>query len=805
LRLLLRAGPFVPQLAASGLLHRLRTETRSVVLPAQEPQLSQHIETRRVEHTTLNLNYLGEAVLGEREAAARCAAYEALLTRPDVAAISIKLSSISSRVDPLAFHDTVSDLKPPLRRLLRVALAHTARWPDGTDKPKLVSFDMEAYRDLALTFEVFVAVMSEPEFLPLQTCLVLQAYLPDSHAYQRELTRFAELRMQRGGAPLRLRIVKGANLAAESVESSLRGWPMPTFDEKTEVDANYKRMVEYACRPEHARAVHVGIASHNLFDIGFALALRETRQLKHELCFELLEGMADPLRRTLQALSQPVLLYCPIVPASSMQSAIAYLMRRLDENTAKDNFLRQSFGMQPGDPAFESERRRFEQACALRHRLPEAARRTQDRSQEDGSPATRTGSGFVNEPDTDFALAANRQFIASILERERARDSREVALQIGDQALLRGPLHDGFDPSRPGICPYRHPLANEAEIDLALATAEAAFQRFSQCSVSERASLLRQVARGLRKARGELIAAMVLDAGKRIDQADAEVSEAIDFAEYYADSFSEHARRSEYRLTPRGVVVVTPPWNFPLAIPASGVLAALMAGNTVILKPALETVWVAARLVEICHAAGVPRTSLQLVLCEDEHGSRLIRDSRVANVVLTGATATARKFFELRPDLALLAETGGKNSIIVSDLADRDLAIKDALSSAFGHAGQKCSAASLLICVPEVYDDPAFLEVLRDATESLPVGSAWDPRSVVTPLIQPPSGPLARALRTLDPGERFLVAPRFDPDNPRLVGPCVKLGVAANSISHVTELFGPVLSVMRSRTPRRMA
>lgn len=245
-------------------------------------------------------------------------------------------------------------------------------------------------------------------------------------------------------------------------------------------------------------------------------------------------------------------------------------------------------------------------------------------------------------------------------------------------------------------------------------------------------------------------------------------------------------------------MLVTPPWNFPLAIPASGVLAGLITGSPVILKPALETVWVAARLVEICHAAGVPADVLQLVICEDELGSKLVRDPRVRSVILTGATSTAQKFYELRSDLHLLAETGGKNSIIVSDLADRDAAIKDALASAFGHAGQKCSAASLLICLPEVYDDPTFFETLRDATESLPVGPAWDTRSVVTPLIKPASGALLRALTTLEPGERFLVEPRFDPHNPHLVGPCIKVDVAAGSFSHTTELFGPVLAVLRA-------
>jgi RHH-type proline utilization regulon transcriptional repressor/proline dehydrogenase/delta 1-pyrroline-5-carboxylate dehydrogenase len=229
------------------------------------------------------------------------------------------------------------------------------------------------------------------------------------------------------------------------------------------------------------------------------------------------------------------------------------------------------------------------------------------------------------------------------------------------------------------------------------------------------------------------------------------------------------------------------------------VLAALMAGNRVILKPALETALIAFRMVELFHAAGVPKAALQLVLCDDDVGTALIRDPRVNAVILTGATDTARLFQRLHPGLHLLAETGGKNAYIVSAMSDREQAIADAVSSAFGHAGQKCSAASLLILEAEVHDDPAFMATLKDAVTSLPVGSAWDPKSVVTPLIHPPQGPLLRALEHLEAGERWLVQPSISASNPRLVSPGVKLGVKPGSFMHQTELFGPVLAVMRAR------
>jgi RHH-type transcriptional regulator, proline utilization regulon repressor / proline dehydrogenase / delta 1-pyrroline-5-carboxylate dehydrogenase len=171
----------------------------------------------------------------------------------------------------------------------------------------------------------------------------------------------------------------------------------------------------------------------------------------------------------------------------------------------------------------------------------------------------------------------------------------------------------------------------------------------------------------------------------------------------------------------------------------------------------------------------------------------------VSSVILTGATDTARLFQRMRPGLHLLAETGGKNGYVVTALSDRELAIRDVVHSAFGHAGQKCSAASLLVLEAEVHDDPAFMATLKDAVESLPVGPAWDPRSFVTPLIHPPEGALKRALSTLEPGESWLVEPRIDADNPRLVSPGVKIGVTPGSFTHQSELFGPVLAVMRAR------
>ena len=248
-----------------------------------------------------------------------------------------------------------------------------------------------------------------------------------------------------------------------------------------------------------------------------------------------------------------------------------------------------------------------------------------------------------------------------------------------------------------------------------------------------------------------------------------------------------------------GVVVITPPWNFPYAIPAGGVLAALMAGNTVILKPAPQTVVTAWLLVNHLWEAGIPRDVLQFFpIADGDIGRALITDPRVAAVVLTGSYETAQMFLSWRPGLRLFAETSGKNGIVITGQADRDLAIKDLVKSAFGHSGQKCSAASLAILEDEVYDDPAFRRQLRDAAASLHVGPSTDPASFITPLVDRPGSSLLRALTTLEPEEEWLLEPKQVGSDPCLWSPGIKLGVRCGSWFHQTECFGPVLGLMRA-------
>src|SRR5437899_5619088 len=271
---------YLPSLVVPPVMHRLRHETQNVILPGEEEDLRRYIAERRRAGVRLNLNQLGEAILGEAEAARRLQAYVALLARDDVEYISVKVSSVFSQIDLVAFRATVTRVAERLRTLYRAAAGHRYTHPDGRVTPKFVNLDMEEYRDLDLTVTAFREVLDEPEFLALSAGIVLQAYVPDSHRVQRALTEWAVGRCARGGAPIKLRIVKGANLAMERIEAAVHDWPQAPYETKIEVDANYKRMLQYGCRPEHADAVHLGIASHNLFDVAYGLLpLREAQHV----------------------------------------------------------------------------------------------------------------------------------------------------------------------------------------------------------------------------------------------------------------------------------------------------------------------------------------------------------------------------------------------------------------------------------------------------------------------------------------------------------------------------------------------
>jgi len=764
----------------------------------------------------LNLNLLGEAVLGEAEAKRRLQGIHDLVRRDDVDYVSVKVSAIMSRISMWAFDDVVDAVVERLMPLYITAASN------GT----FINLDMEEYKDLDLTIAVFTRILEDPRLKRSEAGIVLQTYLPDALPALRELTAWARERVDHGGAPIKVRLVKGANLAMEKVDAVMHGWTQAPYGSKLDTDANYLRCLDEAFQPRNAAAVRIGVAGHNLFDIAYAWLLAGEREVRDAIEFEMLLGMAQGQVTAVSRMVGPVLLYVPVVHPHEFDVAISYLVRRLEENASTSNFLSAAFHLADDPSLFERERLRFVDSVRRcgDHSLVTGARRVQNRTAPlnesvrpqrrtpaqdedltgivlgiargsdadgDGDPFLQTAvysrqelagtapgaPGFSNTPDSDPSLAANRDWAREVFERIAEPEASTLGL-----ATLKAARID-----------------DERMLSQTVTRVRDAASAWGSRPASERSEVLLRAAAALAERRAELIEVAAIETGKVFAEADIEVSEAVDFAKYYAATCRELDGVPGARFTPARVTVVTPPWNFPLAIPAGGVLAALAAGSGVVFKPAPQARRCAAVIAEALWQAGVPRDVLVLADVEEGAlGRQLIAHPDVDRVILTGSWDTAALFRSWRSDLPLLAETSGKNAIIVAPTADLDLAVADLVHSAFGHAGQKCSAASLAILVGPVGRSKRFARQLVDAVRSLRVAWPADPQAEVGPVIEKPQGKLAWALGTLEDDEKWLVAPRSLDDSGRLWSPGVRVGVRPGSRTHLEEFFGPMLGIMHA-------
>jgi RHH-type proline utilization regulon transcriptional repressor/proline dehydrogenase/delta 1-pyrroline-5-carboxylate dehydrogenase len=764
-----------PGLVIGTVTRRIRKYSRDLILPSEPDALRQHLQARQRDGIALNINVLGEAVLGDGEADERLERVLEMIRRPEVNYISVKLSAVASQIITIDHVGSLERVTERMRLLYREAERHAT----------FVNLDMEEYRDLALTVTAFKSVLGEPEFASIAAGIVLQAYLPESHEVFADLVEFAVARHPIAGGTIKVRLVKGANLAMETTEAELNGWSAAPYRSKADVDASYARLLDVALRPRHAAAVRVGVASHNLFHLSWALDIASSRGVLAQLDVEMLEGMANAESLAIVRTGQKVLLYAPVTRRDDFASAVAYLVRRLDENTSDENYLKAAFDIGTDSLRFAQQRERFLNSVRQRHHV--------------STESLRHQSNFV-VPSTTFANVANfdptapqaHDDIAQAFQRVRAHSEVLIPLVINGAQINSASVEEGRDPSDEGATWYRYSVANVVQIDDAVRCAASAQAQWSARSVEERRAILFHCAEVMESERIATTAVMARDAGKTEAESDPEVSEGIDFARFYASSADDFTDSS-----PLGTVVVVPPWNFPYAIPAGGVCAALAAGNTVILKPAPETVATAWQLVQQLWAGGVPKAVLQFVPTrDDEAGQHLVTHEHVDAVILTGSFDTALMFTNWEPTLNLLGETSGKNSIVVSACADIDMAVRDVVASAFGHAGQKCSASSLVIVVRDVYEDPSFLRQLGDAVRTLRVGPSWNLSTSVGPIIRSAEPPLERALHQLDDGESWLVTPEQRDSAGLQWSPGVKLGIQPGSWSHQHEWFGPVLGVM---------
>ncbi len=804
-QMFLGLGRYIPSISVPKVIEKMRHDSSRAIIPGEADALYAHLGKRKKQGVQMNINHLGEALLGESEALQRLDTYINDLKDPEIECISIKISTIYSQIEPLAFDHTVNLLTERLTRLYQVAKENLFFRNDGTQAPKLVTLDMEEYRDLEITVAAFRQTLDQKGFEDYTAGIALQAYLPDSYAVQQQLTAWAKVRTANGGAPIRIRIVKGANMEMEKVESAMRNWPLAPYDNKLDVDANYKKMVAFGMSPENIRAVHLGVASHNLFELAYAYCLAVNHDVVKYFSFEMLEGMADHIRRAIQELPGDIMLYAPVATKDQFINAIAYLIRRLDENTEPENFLRYSFNLNTESKEWAFLQKQFMASCRHKDMVDNTPNRNQDRMRDtvSGKTGTYYENEFNNEPDTDWSLAANRTWAESIRKKWfKHADDKPINIPIvaaGQEIYADRPVRTCMDPSQlpEEVCVATYAQALDADVDHALAAAKSDPDGWRSKTIRQRHDILSRVAVEIRKARGDLVGAAAAETGKIFKESDSEVSEAIDFTEFYPFSAKVFSDFENIQCRGRGVGLVISPWNFPIAIPCGGIVASLAAGNTVIFKPSSAAVLTAWELCQCFYRAGVSKNVLQFLPCSGSTtGARLAGHTDVDFIIMTGGTDTGMTLLKQRPSVLLTAETGGKNATIVTAMADRDQAVKHVVQSAFGNGGQKCSATSLLILEREVYEDDTFKRQLIDASASFAVGSCWNFENKMGPLIQPPQGVLNRALTQLEPGESWALAPENIHDNPHMWTPGIKWGVAPGSFTHMTEFFGPVLGVM---------
>jgi len=708
--------------------------------------------------------------------------------------VSIKLSSLYSQFDPMDPEGTIAAVCRRFRPILRAA----------RQRQVFVNVDMEQHTFKDLTLRIFREILMEDEFRDWPDVgIAIQAYHRQSAEDLAELARWAEKR----GTPVWVRLVKGAYWDYETVMAAQNDWPVPVFTHKSETDANFETLTAFLL--EHHELLRPALGSHNVRSLAFALARAQAMNLPPgNLEIQMLYGMAEPLQNTLVSMDQRVRIYTPF---GQLLPGMAYLVRRLLENTANESFLRASF----------TEHVPEEQLLMNPNR--KSGVRGQEsgvRGQESGVAANGqvTSDTLQNEPLTDFSREDARRMMQSALDQVKTQLGRSYPLVIGGQEVEAGGTLDSLNPSHRRLVVGHCGKATPSQAEQAVAAARSAFPGWRDTPGKDRADFLFRAAQVMQRRRFELAAWEVYECGKQWREADADVAETIDYCNYYAREMlrlAVHRRRdvpgedNEYFYEPRGVIVVIAPWNFPLAILCGMTAAALVTGNTVIMKPAEQSSVVGAKLMEIFQEVGMPSGVVNFLPgVGEEIGPALTKHPDVAMIAFTGSRGVGLLLNREAADTPagqdhvkrVLAEMGGKNAILVDDDADLDEAVRGVAASAFGYQGQKCSACSRVIVLEAVHD--VFLNRLVEATKSLKIAPAEDPGSTIGPLIDDEA--YRRVLNAIENGKkeadlRFAGEVELLADEGYYVAPHIFANVQPNTKLAQEEIFGPVLAVLKVR------
>ena len=712
--------------------------------------------------------------------------------------LSLKLSCLTTDFDPIHPELSIAEVAARLRPILGTARELGA----------YIHVDMEQYTYRTLTYELFKRVLAEPEFRDWPDVgIVVQAYQPDAEDDLRDLLEWVEAR----GTPITVRLVKGAYWDSEVLIARGRGWPEPVYLQKWMSDASYERCTRFLM--EHHDRLHPAIGSHNIRSLAHAIAQAEALGLpKGAFELQTLHGMGDAIENALVGMGFRTRVYTPY---GAMLPGMAYLVRRLLENTSNDSFLKASGA---SGASVDELLRNPEETGAMLARSRTAATATAPAPISTSAPSPALPP-FRNEPVADFAREENRRAMAEALRKVERELGRMVPLSLnGEDVETPDRRIDSRDPSHISRIVGRVASASPDQAAAAVTAARAALPAWSAVSVNDRVAVLIRAAAIMRERRFELAAWQIYECGKPWREADADVCEAIDFCEFYA---REMIRLAAPRVRdvpgetnvseplPRGVVVAIPPWNFPLAIPCGMTVAPLVAGNAVILKPAEQSSVIARRLVEILHEAGAPAGALQFLPGKGEEvGQALVNDPRVNVISFTGSRDVGllinRQAAETPPGQdhvkRVIAEMGGKNAILIDDDADLDEAVTGVLTSAFGYAGQKCSACSRVIILEGIYD--AFLARLVEAAKALKIGPASSPETFVGPVIEADARKRIldyKALASTEGRVMLDLDVSAIADQGYFVGPMIVADVKPTARIAREEIFGPLLSVIKAR------
>ncbi|QGJ71198.1 L-glutamate gamma-semialdehyde dehydrogenase [Planctomycetales bacterium 10988] len=720
--------------------------------------------------------------------------------------LSIKLSALDSHFDPIDPEGALKRVGPRLRTLLRKAKEHRA----------FINLDMESYATKDLTLWLFKQVLSEEEFRDVTDVgIVIQAYLWEA---ERDLIALRDWAEQRG-APVWVRLVKGAYWDYETILAQQEGWPIPVFQQKWQSDAQFERCAAFLLQNrEHLRPA---LGSHNLRSLAYSLAVAKHLEIPEDSFeIQMLYGMADQEKEVFVQRGYRLRTY---MPYGELIPGMAYLVRRLLENTSNNSFLRAGFTdhLPPEILLKNPAENETEAATTPFHTAPSSTNATLVREQMAmKSSPLQINQAFRNEPLTDFSQAKNREAMQAALAEVKQRFGQTYPLWIGGKAVHSDTNLVSVNPSNSEEVVGNINQGDCHLVEEAVTAARQATKLWRRTPVSERADYLRNAAKKMRERRFELAAWAVWECGKPWREADGDIAEAIDFLEYYSlqaeNLFGERSKdvpgeENQFRAAPRGVVAVIAPWNFPLAILTGMTSAALVTGNTVIMKPAEQSPIIAWQLMQIFQEIGLPPGVLNLLPGDGETvGEALVIHPKVHMIAFTGSRQVGLTIHRQAAEVSasgqipyvkeVIAEMGGKNAIIVDDDADLDEAIQGVVKSAFGYQGQKCSACSRLILLESIHD--AFVERMIDAIRSLKVGPAEDPGTDIGPLID--RAAQLKVEEAIEEGEKegeshlaFNLAGLSK--SGFYVAPQVFTGIDREAMLAQKELFGPVLAVLKAK------